>query len=596
MSWHSSGKIKTQTKTQKILLLVVVLAALIGCITIISTYNHVSPTSDEAAHVATGMEWLEKGTYQFEYLHPPLARIAIALPLYLRGVRMAPEILQLQCPPFLFFVQLFKESQRLPRMQQTTPRCLGMADFSLLLRNPDRSMSVADLTANMILVRVPILLFYVMSIIGIYLYGALLHSQAVGAIGASLFALSPTVMAHAGVATTDMAFAGAFIFVNYIFLLWIRNRNTATMIACMIALGIGLLTKISAIIFFPICFIVTIGYMLYRRDITWHELVSQAFLVQSVKIIVGAGFIIWGAYRFSVGAISHIFYGAEPWVSALPAGTLQDMLQVLIHSQIVPFPEFFNGILDAIYKNERGHASYILGKQLLHQGVWYFFPVAIWMKSTFPFIVATIAGGGLIVYATVKKPAHTWLLVPLLCTSLILAMLMNSDINIGVRHVLHIYSFMALFAGYTIYKLWQSSYMLCKGAAVTIMVFHLASTAMAYPNYLAYFNITAGKNPENILVDSDLDWGQDAKHLAIKLQELGIKHITICSSMIVRIYIEEQLGEENIDDNCPDMPVKGWFVTSFSEIKFNKAEELKWLENMPVKYKIGDSIMLYYNG
>ena len=34
------------------------------------------------------MEWLQYGTYTFEPLHPPLARVAVALGPYLAGLRL----------------------------------------------------------------------------------------------------------------------------------------------------------------------------------------------------------------------------------------------------------------------------------------------------------------------------------------------------------------------------------------------------------------------------------------------------------------------------------------------------------------------------
>ena len=43
----------------------------------------------------------------------------------------------------------------------------------------------------------------------------------------------------------------------------------------------------------------------------------------------------------------------------------------------------------------------------------------------------------------------------------------------------------------------------------------------AHPDYLPYFNALAGSNPERIVVDSDLDWGQDLKRLGRRLKELG---------------------------------------------------------------------------
>jgi hypothetical protein len=60
---------------------------LLGTIRIVSTYDVFSHTFDEPAHLACGMEWLDKGTYTWEPQHPPLARVATALGPYLLGVR-----------------------------------------------------------------------------------------------------------------------------------------------------------------------------------------------------------------------------------------------------------------------------------------------------------------------------------------------------------------------------------------------------------------------------------------------------------------------------------------------------------------------------
>src|SRR5581483_1188134 len=59
----------------------------IGTVRIVSTYNVFSYTFDEPAHIACGMEWLDKGVYTWEPQHPPLARVAAALGPYLMGMR-----------------------------------------------------------------------------------------------------------------------------------------------------------------------------------------------------------------------------------------------------------------------------------------------------------------------------------------------------------------------------------------------------------------------------------------------------------------------------------------------------------------------------
>jgi hypothetical protein len=63
-------------------LAIAVALVLFASIRIIATYKVFSHTYDEPAHIACGMEWLDKGVYQWEPQHPPLARVATALDPY----------------------------------------------------------------------------------------------------------------------------------------------------------------------------------------------------------------------------------------------------------------------------------------------------------------------------------------------------------------------------------------------------------------------------------------------------------------------------------------------------------------------------------
>src|SRR5229473_736327 len=60
---------------------------LISLVRIAATYSHTAQTFDEPCHVAAGIEFLDKGTYTLDPVHPPLSRIAIGIPLYLAGER-----------------------------------------------------------------------------------------------------------------------------------------------------------------------------------------------------------------------------------------------------------------------------------------------------------------------------------------------------------------------------------------------------------------------------------------------------------------------------------------------------------------------------
>ena len=57
-----------------------------------STYTVLNGTYDEPLHVACGMELLEGDTYTCDPQHPPLARVAVALGPFLKGLRLPARL------------------------------------------------------------------------------------------------------------------------------------------------------------------------------------------------------------------------------------------------------------------------------------------------------------------------------------------------------------------------------------------------------------------------------------------------------------------------------------------------------------------------
>jgi hypothetical protein len=51
---------------------------------------------------------------------------------------------------------------------------------------------------------------------------------------------------------------------------------------------------------------------------------------------------------------------------------------------------------------------------------------------------------------------------------------------------------------------------------------------IAYPSYLSYFNeLVPKRKADQYLIDSNLDWGQDLRRLAVWRKEHGIQSITV---------------------------------------------------------------------
>src|SRR6266496_3636008 len=63
----------------------------LGICRITLSYSGAAQGFDEPAHVACGIEWLDRGTYTLDPLHPPLSRVLIGIPLYFAGTRL-PEV------------------------------------------------------------------------------------------------------------------------------------------------------------------------------------------------------------------------------------------------------------------------------------------------------------------------------------------------------------------------------------------------------------------------------------------------------------------------------------------------------------------------
>jgi len=62
----------------------------VAVLRIAATYHEFNQAYDEPAHIACGMEWLDKGTFRMEPQHPPLPRVMAALGPYLAGFRLPP--------------------------------------------------------------------------------------------------------------------------------------------------------------------------------------------------------------------------------------------------------------------------------------------------------------------------------------------------------------------------------------------------------------------------------------------------------------------------------------------------------------------------
>ena len=177
-----------------------------------------------------------------------------------------------------------------------------------------------------------------------------------------------------------------------------------------------------------------------------------------------------------------------------------------------------------------------------------------------------------------------------------------ASINIGLRHILPVYVAFSVIVGMAAFwildqsgtKRWRI------GALALLAAWFAGSSLLAHPDYLPYFNELAGDHPENIVVDSDLDWGQDIKRLAKRLHEVGATQVYL--STLLAADFEEEHGIPHRNDNLDVVhPPTGWVAIGFTYWKgsrlglFDKYPELTlWPDRYPPLERVGKSMLLWY--
>jgi hypothetical protein len=189
------------------------------------------------------------------------------------------------------------------------------------------------------------------------------------------------------------------------------------------------------------------------------------------------------------------------------------------------------------------------------------------------------------------------MLAPLVLFVTILAFASSfSHINIGIRHILVLYPWLALGSAYVLVRAWRAvrgrggrSSALAAVALLAVVVWQLSPLWTAFPDYLPYFN-EAVPRPERVLVDSDLDWGQDLYRLEQRAAQLGIAHLNLAYRGTADL-AREPLPPLHILP--PKQPVSGWVAVSALARTRNPAD-YAWLDAFQPLERVGKTIDLYY--
>jgi len=396
--------------------------------------------------------------------------------------------------------------------------------------------------------------------------GELFHSKLAGLLTLLFFTFDPNVLANSYLATTDIG--SAFFISLAAYLVWRYWRRESShqkylYVITAVAIGFALSAKFSGLILLPA--IVMIAF---------YSLVTT----RSKQV----------AWRRTVIEIAGWF-----------------LIAILIFFLIYHF-DFTTFWQDFSLQREHqlgGNDSFILGR--FGRGWWYYFPLVFVIKTPLPTLI--LLSIGLLLFAAQRQ--WSWQIVwPLLLAVAVGLAALVSRVNIGYRYLLVALPSVYVFLG----QLGQPSLLRIRSlrwVLTVCLLWLLATSVWIHPHYLAYFNALAGgpNNGWNIVLDSNIDWGQDLQGLGAYLQEKEIDFVNAnwLGSVPLEVYgingraimnepIETEYGLH--DWFYPSRPAPGVYALSVTQlygVLLNDRARYHWFKERPPEDKIGYSIFVY---
>jgi hypothetical protein len=312
---------------------------------------------------------------------------------------------------------------------------------------------------------------------------------------------------------------------------WLDGPTPARTAAAGAAFGLAFATKLSA----PLLGLLALVAAIVRRRLTGRPL-SVGWRASAGHAALAAGaaaLVVFAAYRFDVGAPRARADGAvlEEMIDACFSSSAGRSAARALSTTPLPAPALFDGLVALCAQNAPGRStSYLLGR-VSQDGFLLFFPVAIAVKTPLPLLgLAAAAVASLLRLARAGRGHDTvvrWELyaVPWLA-AVFVAVAMPSRINIGVRHVLPIFPLLAILAAWALVAAYRARKRK-RAVAVLLAAWMFVIPFAAGPDHMAWFNALAGRHPEEVLLESDLDWGQDLLRLEHALAERGVDRVAI---------------------------------------------------------------------
>ena len=565
-----------------------------------------SATFDEIAHIPAGYSYLTKHEMRLNPEHPPLLKDLSAIPLFFSNLNF-----------------------------DTTKDFWTKDNVSDNQWNAGRYLLYgAGNDADKIVFYSRIPLIFISLLLGFFIFKWTneISTASAGIFALILFAFDPNILGHNHLVTTDLGIATFITMAFYYFLKFIKNPSEKNIYLSGLFLGLMQLAKFSAVITFPIFFLLVIIYPLVKENITEKSRIKilGEYIFKGFLVFVISLFVVWIIYFFNTynmpkevmnEGISYYFQSSDPNIKTIYSRKI--LFAINEHQVLRPLGEYLFGIVRVFQRVSGGNTTYFM-HQVSNEASLSYFPFVYLVKEPLPtlflILLALIISLKNIATTTISRPFKksfefftTFIRTRTAEFAMISFVILYSytsitgNLNIGLRHLFPIFPFIFILVSKSIFdfKRKHPDKKVFILVAISILSFWLiVETLIAYPYYISYFNQTVGgpKNGYSFVTDSNADWGQDIYRLKSYLDkhpEIDKIRVDYFGGGDIKYSLDSSRVISWWDSKRP--LENGWYAISVNysqgstyDTKKSDDESYRWLSNYKPVAQVGTSIFIYH--
>jgi len=459
-------------------------------------------TNDEGFHTYAGYRYWQCADFGVNPEHPPLGKMIAGLVLQVAKIP-APSG---PCPVV------------------STAKGSGYADSAEWLYGSTGPGVKAKIDRVIPLARRGMATFALLLALTAFFFTRRMFGDLSALVSLALIAFEPTLVAHGSLVTTDMALSATSLLAVASFFLFHRRRNFRGLLLAGLSCGLALSVKHSGVLIVPTVLLLALAELAFDwnrgEQLRTNKVLKEAAAVFFI-LFLGFG-VLWATYHFRYVARpdgAQMTTSLNDFIADTRAkenhSVILKTIPFLAHHHLLP-EAYLYGFVDVLSISDPGQSAFLFGHLYPH-GVPQYFPSVILIKTTLGMIgLALLSLLAFRKYSFDLRPSYflapslVWLLAG-----------MVSTLNIGYRHILPAIAPACCLIGSAIVHVWRTSGRFVRFAIAVLLVAHVASSLVAFPNELAYGNEVFGgvSNSHNLLTDSNNDWGQALPQIATWLKD-----------------------------------------------------------------------------